>query len=498
LRGRAVEASLRWQGSLLSTRRQTTQGFPASDSDLCFLSIAEAAKLLRRKQLSPVELVETVLARIEHLNPTLNAFITVVAGRARREARVAEREIRRGLWKGPLHGIPISLKDNIWTRGIRTTAGSRILADFVPPADADVAARLQHAGAILIGKTNLHEFAYGITSNNPHFGPVRNPWDPGRIPGGSSGGSAAAVASGMCFASVGTDTGGSIRIPSALCGVVGLKPTFGLVDVEGIVPLCLTLDHAGPIARSVTDVCILLEVLAREFPKGAARPDHRKLGRTLPRKFRVGWPEHYFFERVDSEVRSRLEEAVRVLRSLGGQIVKVSVPRLADSLLPATNDIALAEATEYHQSQCYFPARAADYGKDVRKRLESGGKVSAVDYLRGRAKKPEAVAEFGRAFARADVILAPTTPITAPPIGADEIEIDGENETVRSALVRMNRPANFTGHPVISVPCGFTRDGLPVGLQLIGPDWSEARLLAIAAAYEAATEWHTRHPGVSP
>jgi aspartyl-tRNA(Asn)/glutamyl-tRNA(Gln) amidotransferase subunit A len=482
----------------MSSKRSRENSVSGLNSDLCFLSISQAAKLLRTRKISPVELVETSLRRVERLNPQLNAFITVAADRALREAKTAEREIRRGRWKGPLHGIPISLKDNICTRDVRTTAGSKILADFVPAADAEVAARLQRAGAILIGKTNLHEFAYGITSNNPHFGPVRNPWNPERIPGGSSGGSAAAVASGMCFASVGTDTGGSIRIPSALCGVVGLKPTFGLVGVEGIVPLCASLDHAGPIARTLADVCILLEVLAGEFPGGVPRPDHRKLARKLPRKFRVGWPEHYFFERVDGEVRVEIEEAARLLRSLGGQIVKVPMPRLAAALLPATNDIALAEATEYHRSQGYFPARAADYGQDVRKRLESGGKVSAVDYLRGRAKKPEAVAEFERAFARADVILAPAVPIAAPGIGVDEVEIAGEKETVRSALVRMNRPANFTGHPAISIPCGFTRAGLPVGMQLIGPYWSEARLLAIAAAYEAATNWHTRHPGATP
>lgn len=466
----------------------------ASHLELAFLSIAEAAKLLRARQLSPVELVDAALDRIAALNPSLNAFITVIADRARRQARVAEREIARRRWKGPLHGIPISLKDNIWTRGVRTTAGSRILTDFVPATDADVAARLERAGAILLGKTNLHEFAYGITSNNPHFGSVRNPWDPGRIPGGSSGGSAAAVAAGMCFGSIGTDTGGSIRIPSALCGTVGLKPTFGLVNLEGIVPLCASLDHAGPIARSVVDACILLEAVAGEFPKGAPRPDYRKLGRALPKKFRVGWPEHYFLERVDPEVLTLIENAVRVFRSLGARIASVPLPRLTEVLLPATNDIALAEATHYHESQGYFPARAADYGADVRKRLEAGTKVAAVDYLRGRAKKAEAVAEFDAAFERVDVILAPASPIPAPHVGEEEIEIAGEKETMRSVLVRMNRPANFTGHPAISLPCGFTSHGLPIGMQLIAPHWSEARLLAIAAAYEAATEWHRRRP----
>jgi len=465
-----------------------------AESELCFLSIAEATKLLRRKSLSPVELVDAALGRIERLNPSLNSFITVVADRARREARAAEREIARGGSKGPLHGVPVSLKDNIWTRGIRTTAGSKILSSFVPRKDSDVGARLARAGAILVGKTNLHEFAYGITSNNPHFGPVRNPWNRERIPGGSSGGSAAAVASGMCFGSVGTDTGGSIRIPSALCGVVGLKPTFGLVSVEGIVPLAGSLDHAGPIARTVADACILLEAIAGEFPKGTARPDYRKLRGSLPKGLRIGWPQHYFFDRVDDEVRRLIEDAARVFRSLGARTVKVAMPGLAGALLPGTNDIAHAEATHYHESQGYFPARAADYGEDVRRRLESGRNVRAVDYLRGRAKKPEAIAEFEAAFARVDAILAPATPLAAPPIGQDEIEIGGEKETLRSALVRMNRPANFTGHPAITVPCGLTREGLPVGMQMIGPYWSEARLLAAAEAYERETEWHLRRP----
>jgi aspartyl-tRNA(Asn)/glutamyl-tRNA(Gln) amidotransferase subunit A len=468
----------------------------SAEPELIFLSIQETARLLRRKEVSPVELVEAALPRINTLNPTLNAFITVVSDLALRAAKAARRQIARGNWKGPLHGIPISLKDNICTRGIRTTAGSKILADFVPLDDAEVAKRLSHAGAVLLGKTNMHEFAYGITNENPHFGPARNPWDRERITGGSSGGSAAAIASGMCFASVGTDTGGSIRIPSALCGIVGLKPTFGLVSVAGIVPLALSLDHAGPLARRVTDVCILLEAIAGEYPKGATRPDHRKLRSILPRRFRLGWPEHYFFDRVDPEVRATIEAATKVLSSLGGRIEHVPMPHLAGALLPGTNDIALAEATRYHESQGYFPARAAEYGEDVRQRLEQGTHVRALDYLRGLAMKPEAERDFEAAFDRVAAIVAPVTAVSATRIGQQDVEIAGEKETVRSALVRMNRPANFTGHPAISVPCGFTREGLPVGMQLIGPRWSEARLLAIALAYEEATEWHKRRPSL--
>jgi aspartyl-tRNA(Asn)/glutamyl-tRNA(Gln) amidotransferase subunit A len=466
-----------------------------SENELTYLSIVDAARLLRGKKVSPLELTDAALARIERGNPRLNAFITILAQRARREARIAEREIGRGRWRGPLHGIPISLKDNFWTRGIRTTGGSKILKDFVPSRDSDVAAQLAEAGAILIGKTNMHEFAYGITSENPHYGAVRNPWGRDHGAGGSSGGSAVAVATGMGFGSFGTDTGGSIRIPSALCGAVGLKPTFGLVSVAGVIPLAETFDHAGPIARSVTDACILLEAVAGKYPKGATPPDYRKLRKNRPVKIRLGWPKQYFFERVDAELLEIFDAAAKVLRSLGARVETVSFERPAESTEPSTN-IALAEATRYHESQGYWPGRAADYGDDVRTRLEMGEKIRAVDYLRALEWKQGLVKEFDAAFERFDAILAPASPIAAPRIGQTEISINGENETVRSALVRVNRPANFTGHPAISIPCGFTRAGLPAGLQLIGPRWSEVKLLAIALAYEEATEWHTRHPAL--
>jgi aspartyl-tRNA(Asn)/glutamyl-tRNA(Gln) amidotransferase subunit A len=462
-------------------------------SELAFLSIEQASRLLRQREISPVELVETALGRIEQWNTSLDAFLVVLGEQARRSARLAEREILRGHWCGPLHGIPISLKDNFWTRGIRTTAGSKILADFVPEKDSDVAMRLARAGAILLGKTNMHEFAYGITNENPHYGAVRNPWARDRISGGSSGGSAAAVATGMGFASTGTDTGGSIRIPAALCGIVGLKPTFGLVSVEGIVPLAKSLDHAGALARSVTDICIMLEAIAGKYPKSATPPDFRKLRKSRPRKFRLGWPKQYFFERVDDEVRQALEKSAKCFESLGACVEEVSLPHVQDSVDPSTN-IALAEAAHYHESQGYFPARAQDYGDDVRRRLEIGSDVRALDYLHAFDVKREAERDFQAAFERVDAIIAPSVPIPAPRLGEKEIMIEGEKETVRSALVRMNRPANFTGHPAISVPCGFTRDGLPVGLQLIGCCWGEARLLAIARTYEDATDWHNRRP----
>ncbi|MGD1210673.1 MAG: amidase [Candidatus Acidiferrales bacterium] len=468
-----------------------------SQTGLAFLSIEQASQLLRRKEISPLELVDASLARIERLNPALNAFLTILAEPARRQARALAREIRRGRWRGALHGIPISLKDNFWTRGIRTTAGSKILGDFVPDADSDVAASLARAGAILLGKTNMHEFAYGITSENPHYGPVHNPWARDRISGGSSGGSVASVASGMCFASVGTDTGGSIRIPSALCGIVGLKPTFGLVSVEGSVPLAMSFDHAGPVARSVADACIMLEAIAGKYPKGETRPDSRKLRKNRPRRFRLGWPKEFFFERLDSEVRQLVEAAGKLFESsLGARIRESSLPRLAGAIDVATN-VVVGEASYYHETQGYYPALADGYGDDVRGHLQWGHDLRAVDYLRGVAKRREIEEDFAAAFEHVDVILAPTSPIPAPPIGASEVRVAGERETtVRAELLRLTRPANLTGQPAISIPCGFTREGLPVGLQLIAPKWAEARLLSIALAYEEATGWHNRHPNL--
>lgn len=466
-----------------------------SEAELAFLSIEEAGRLLRRREISPVELAQAALERIERLNPRVNAFLTVTADGALRQARAAERQLRSGKPKGPLHGIPIALKDNFCTRGVRTTAGSKILADFVPKEDSEVAARLAGAGAILLGKTNMHEFAYGITSENPHYGPVHNPWALDRISGGSSGGSAAATATGMCFASVGTDTGGSIRVPASLCGIVGLKPTYGLVSAAGTVPLAPGFDHVGPMARSVGDLCIMLEAIAGKFPRGAARPEHRALRRKRPRRIRIGWPKEYYFERLGAEVRRLVERAAQTLaKTLNARVTEVPLGGLGELVEWATN-VIVAEANYYHESQGYFPARAAEYGEDVRGHLERGAKLRAVEYMRGLEKKREVEAMFDAVFERADVIVAPATPIAAPRIGETATRVAGERETaVRAELLRMTRPTNISGHPSVSVPCGFTPAGLPVGLQLIGAKWSEAKLLAIALAYEEAGDWRRRHP----
>ena len=468
-----------------------------NEDRLAFASIEQLAPLVAKKKVSPVELVEIFLSRIARLNPRLNAYLTVTADQARAQARHAEKELLKGR-RGPLHGIPISLKDNIWTRGVRTTAGSKILSDFIPERDATTVRRLRRAGGIVLGKTNLHEFAYGVTTNNPHFGPTRNPWDTERIPGGSSGGSAAAIAAGLCVASVGSDTGGSVRIPAALCGVVGLKPTFGRVSCYGVVPLSPSLDHVGPLTRTVADAAIMLGVIAGRDPldpatitAAAARDLRRWRGRIS--HLRLGWPREYFWEKLDDEVRRHVEAAARWFEREGARIEQISLPHLAESA-ETTTQIALAEARHFHQSAGYFPARSADYSEEVRKRLEMGADVRAVDYLRAFELRKLLQADFNQAFAAVDAILAPTVPIAAPRIGEERIAIGFEEESVRNALLRLNRPANLTGLPALSVPCGFTGAGLPVGLQLIGQAGEEARLLRIASAYEQAAEWHKQRP----
>jgi aspartyl-tRNA(Asn)/glutamyl-tRNA(Gln) amidotransferase subunit A len=467
---------------------------PASAAaELSLLSIEEASRLLRTRKISPVELTEAVLSQANEWNPRVNAFITVLADEALRHARRAEKALRRNGPASPLFGIPISLKDNIYTKGIRTTAGSKILFDFVPASDSAIANNIARSGAILLGKTNLHEFAYGITSENPHFGPVRNPWDTGRVAGGSSGGSAAAVATGMGLGSIGTDTAGSTRIPPAFCGVVGLKPTAGLIDLSGVVPLSVTCDTGGVIARSAADACILLEALTGPYPKKFSRPDFKKLRKHKPRRFRIGWPAQHFFNNVDEEVRRKMDEAVKCLCSLGGSMADISLPHASDSVEAGTS-IQMPEASYYHQSQGYFPQRSDEYGADVRDRLGVGLQVKASDYLRAFDLKAVVEAEFERAFEQVDIIVAPASPIPAPLIGENEVTIAGGKHTVRALVTSVNRPLNVSGNPALSIPCGFTDKGLPVGLQLIGARWGEASLLAIAQSYEEAAGWSSRHP----
>jgi len=364
----------------------------------------------------------------------------------------------------------------------------------VPSRDAKVVERLREAGAVFLGKTNMNEFAYGIHGLNPHYGDVRNPWDVERTTGGSSSGSAACVAAGIGFASVGTDTGGSLRIPASFCGIVGFKPTHGAVSVDGVVPLARTLDHAGPLARTVNDAEILFGVMRDDNPRatrGATR-------RGMLRKLRIGWPKNYFFARVDAEVEAAIAAAVKKLEALGARVVDVEIPGVAEWAEPSTA-IALAEASGYHAGEGYFPSRAADYSEDVRKRLEMGMGVAAADYLvaRDRARWSAIVAlETVFENEEVDVIVAPATPLVAPRVGELDVKVGGETLPLRTAVVDANRPANFTGNPAIAVPCGFSRDGMPIGMQLIGRRGGDGALLGIAREFEAAMDWSARRPSI--
>jgi len=463
-----------------------------SYTELAFASIEEVGKLFRKRKLSPFELTKLILARIEQLNPKLNAYITVTAELAIAQAKKAEVELfsprgRKGHCdRGPLHGIPISLKDNIYTAGVRTTAGSKILRDFIPLHDAPVVTQLLEAGAVLLGKTNMHEFAYGVTSNNPHYGPVRNPWDLSRIPGGSSGGSAAAVAAGLCYGSIGTDTGGSIRIPAALCGIVGLKPTIGRVNTDGTIPLSPRLDCVGPLARTAQDAAILMDPI---LVRARREPLLRSACKASPklRRFKLGLPSEFFFDVISSDVLRIFQAALHSLCKLGAKIENVSMP-LLDKTEDAGNQIAWPEATHYHQQAGWFPARAAEYSEDVRSRLEMGTRVSATVYLQALELRDKFIQQLHLAMADAgvDALVVPTTPITAPLINEETTRISEKDHPTRALLLRLNRPANLAGVPAISIPCGFTSAGLPVGLQLIGAVTDEHLLLRIAHKFERA------------
>jgi aspartyl-tRNA(Asn)/glutamyl-tRNA(Gln) amidotransferase subunit A len=467
------------------------------DADLAFASIAEVGRFYRSRRLSPVELTQIILQRIERLNPRINAYLTVSAESALLEAKAAEsalcvkagKKSRRDL--GPLHGVPLSLKDNLYTKDVRTTGGSQILRDFVPLHDAAVVASLKNAGAVLLGKTNLHEFAYGVTSNNPHFGPVRNPWDLERIPGGSSGGSAAALAAGFCYGSIGTDTGGSIRIPASLCGIAGLKPGIGRVSMDGAIPLSTTLDFVGPMARNVGDTALLFEAICTR------RKNERRLCVSrVPsprRRPRIGVPKHFFFDVVSAEVQQAFDAALVTLKKLGAKLKEVSLPYLQESE-KAGNEIAWAEATLYHQEAGWYPARSAEYGEDVRARLEMGEKVTAVEYLKALELREKFIAGFHLALLenQVDALVTPTTPIPAPRIAEEKVSIGGREHSTRALLLRLNRPANLGGIPAISIPCGLTVQGLPVGLQFMAGVTDEPLLIELAARFEQASPLNAR------
>ncbi|MFC1923044.1 amidase [Chloroflexota bacterium] len=458
--------------------------------ELNYLSLTEAAISIRDQDLSPVELTRAHIDRINQVEPLLNCFITQTLQAALERARDAELEIIAGEYRGPLHGIPFALKDLFETKGIRTTAGSLFFTDWVPEEDGVVVQRLNSAGMVNLGKLNMHEIALGVTNNNPHFGACHNPWKLDRTPGGSSGGSASALAAGMCMGALGSDTGGSIRIPASLCGVVGLKPTFGRVSLRGVVPLSWNLDHPGPMARRVSDVAVILQIIAGYDPQDpasldAAVPDYLAQLEGSVRGWRVALAEDSFFSKAEPEVLEAVRTAADVFASLGAQVSQVEFPDAREAA--KTNGLMVpSDAAAFHHER--LESHREKFGVDIRQRLETGATYTSGEYILARRTQSILRRQFEDFFDDFDLLLTATTPIAAPPLeGPDAVEQAGR-------LTRFTSPFNLTGLPAISLPCGFTGHGLPIGLQIVTRPLGEAALLRAANAYEGATEWHLRRP----
>jgi aspartyl-tRNA(Asn)/glutamyl-tRNA(Gln) amidotransferase subunit A len=459
-----------------------------SANELCTLTLTETAALVADKAVSPVELTRLCLERIQRLGPAMKAFISVTADAALEQARTAEREITGGRYRGPLHGIPIALKDLIDTAGARTTAGSAVFQERVPSEDATVVRRLKAEGAVLVGKTNLHEFAYGGSGVVSYYGAAHNPWAREHITGGSSSGSAAAVAAGLCYAALGSDTAGSIRLPAACCGIVGMKPTYGLVSARGVVPLSWSYDHVGPMTRSVRDAALLLQAIAgydagdatsREFPQS----DYLENLEQDTRSLRIGIVRQFFFDDLEAEVAAAINNALQVLETLTGGLSDASMPIDTDRTVQA------AESYAYHSQ--FLADHAQLYQPETLRRIQRGESIAARDYILKRVELEQLRHAAADLFSDYDLLVTPASPATAPALA--ELQANPEDLRRRELiLLRNTRPFNVLGLPAISVPCGFTRDGLPVGLQIAGAPGDDARVLQLAFAYEQATEWHKR------
>lgn len=462
----------------------------AGDSDpLADLTLYEASARIRQRRVTSTTLVKACLARIEKYNPQLNAFITVMTDRALAQARDLDAEQRAGNLRGPLHGIPIGLKDLFDTEGVRTTAASAVFADRIPTEDSEVVRKLKSAGAVIIGKLNMHEFAYGATSVTSHFGPVHNPWDVDRIAGGSSGGSAAAVAARLCYGALGSDTGGSIRQPSAYCGIAGLKPTYGRVSTRGVIPLSWSLDHVGPMCRTVADAAMLLGAIAGYDPLeitsiDAPVPDYTQALRTKTSALRLGIPRAVFYKNLDPEIDASVHQATDVLRKLTAGTRDVELPAIGN--LP----VLAAEAYAYHLP--YFSKTPNLYQPMTRGRLERGAKITAASYIHGLRELDRLRRAVTAVFSTVDLLITPTTPVSPATIESSKSDLELSSS---ASSLRNTSPFDVYGLPTISIPCGFTKSGLPIGIQISGPNFDESRVLALAHAYEQATTWHTRRPG---
>jgi aspartyl-tRNA(Asn)/glutamyl-tRNA(Gln) amidotransferase subunit A len=468
------------------------------DHELAWLSAWELAERLARRAISPVEVIDACLARAERLNPHLNAFLTVLAEPARDAARRAEQELVRGERRGPLHGVPVAVKDIVYTRGVRTTMGSRIFGDFVPGEDATVVERLRDAGAIVLAKAHTHEFAYGPTSNNPHYGPCRNPWNRQCIPGGSSGGSAVSVAAALCPVAIGSDTGGSIRLPGALCGVVGLKATYGRVSRFGVFPVSWALDHIGPLTRTVRDAALALTAIAGHDPRDPTTSrtpvsDYTAFLTGDLGGVRVGVLREHMAEPLDDEVRRLAGRAVEQLAELGAKVEEVSIPSAAYARAVSTV-IMSVDSLAVHEP--LLRKQAADYGADVRQRFSLPIGVTALEYVRAQQGRTRILADVRAALERVDVLVGPTVPIAAPPIGQETVRIGGRDQPAAVVLSSLTRLQNVTGFPAVTLPCGYTSAWLPVGLQIAGRPLDEAMVLRVADAYERATAGQRRRPPV--
>jgi aspartyl-tRNA(Asn)/glutamyl-tRNA(Gln) amidotransferase subunit A len=461
---------------------------PMPNSELLEFDVAALAGKLRAREISPVELTDAYIDRIERIDSRYRAYITVTAEVARKAARKAEAEIAAGKWRGPFHGVPIALKDLVYTKGILTTGGSKILADFKPKFDATVWTRLQRAGALLLGKLNLHEFAYGITSTNPHWGAVRNPYDLARIPGGSSGGSSAAIVARMATATIGTDTGGSIRIPAALCGCVGMKPTWSRVSRYGVIPLAYTLDHVGPITRTVRDAALMLNVIAGNDRNDSTSSRERIADYTGGldtgiTAMRIGVIRE-LTDGLSDAARKSFEAAIVTLKSLGASVEEVSIPSLPLAGI-ANGIITFAEAFEYHEE--WMRERPGDYGADVRRVLEYGMITNGASYVRAQRSRARTLAEATVALTAHDVLIAPGSAIVAPKIDEGSmLEASGETVDLVASILRFTQPFDATGQPALAIPTGISDSGLPLAMQIVGRLFDEAKVLQVGAAYERA------------